>query len=99
MPHEGALLQAFWDLNTERRSDGMTLGRVPWSVARQYGREVFGFEGRDLDHFWLTIAKLDAAFLEWQRNEHDRYKRQNGDTKKPGSRQTQRRTYEREPQR
>lgn len=97
------MLRDFWTLNTERRADGMTLGRLPWTIVRQYGREVYGFEGRALDHFWLTISTIDAAYLGWQKNEHDRYKRNNAPAPASSSnatgRKTERRTYERGPAR
>lgn len=49
-----------------------------------------------LDPFWRIMAALDSGFLNWMKNEHDRYVRQNKPTEtKVGNRSTSRRTYSR----
>tara|TARA_R110000822_G_scaffold120633_7_gene254175 strand:- start:3178 stop:3450 length:273 start_codon:yes stop_codon:yes gene_type:complete len=88
-------MRAFWDLNTERSSGGNTLGPIPWSKARLYGREELGLYPELLGLFWTMVSALDTAFLGWQKNEHDRYSRQQKTaTKKgPGGRETTQQTY------
>lgn len=54
----------------------MTVGRIPWSKAMQYGA-YFGLEEPMLSHFWTIVASMDGGYLEWMKNEHDRHSRMN----------------------
>lgn len=92
---EEIYIGAFWDLSTHRSSDGMTVGRIPWLIARTYGREELGFHGVAFQTFWIVISKLDAAFLNWQKNEHDRYRRQASPAKSTDKKPTKDRAYQR----
>lgn len=87
-------LRAFWDLASERRSDGMSVGRIPWSMARLYARDELGLEECMLDHFWRIISAMDAGFLNWQKSEHDRHVRAHA-PKKRASKGGNRQTYDR----
>ncbi len=73
LPGDMIYLRAFWDLRTEAVS-GMTVGRIPWSKARQYGREELELPDDMLPGFWRIIAKLDDAFAEWNKAEYDKTK-------------------------
>lgn len=87
-------MRAFWDLDTERSLGGNTLGRIPWSKARQYGREELGLDPELLGLFWSVVSALDAAYLLWQGNEHSRYIRQQKTaTKGKGGKTTTQQTY------
>ena len=87
-------MRAFWDLDTERSSGGGTLGRIPWSKARQYGLEELGLDVELLGLFWRVVTALDAAFLTWHGNEHARYVRQNKSGKSgAGGKRTVPQTY------
>ena len=79
----------------------MTIGRIPWSRVRQYGREVYGWErgGEMLEGFWILIATLDVAFAEWMSEEHDKARRQRDAAQKAkagiGNRSRSKRSYAR----
>lgn len=93
---EDSYLRAFWDLATERKSDGLTLGRIPWSAARKYALEELGFYRGLLDHFWRIISAMDTGFLGFMREEHETHVRMNAPKpSKVGGRSTSRRTYSR----
>lgn len=94
-PFEWRYMRAFWDLRTEAQSGDQTVGRIPWSKARQYGREAMGFFDDMLEPFWLIMSSMDAGFLEWMSNEHARHTRRSDTTKTVGSRSTSKRTYSR----
>lgn len=54
----------------------MTVGRIPWSTIRKYGREEFGLDGVLLDGFWILMSTLDVGFGEWMSEEHERHRKQ-----------------------
>lgn len=87
-------MRSFWELNTERPSGGGTFGPIPRSKIMEYGREEYGFDRDTLSIFWPIMSAMDAGFLGWQRNEHDRYVRQHSKKGKKG-RRTDRQTYNR----
>lgn len=95
LPGEEIYVRAFWDLRTEATSGDRTLGRIPWSKAREYGQHLLGLEPAMLDPFWRVITACDTGFLEWMKSEHDRYVRNTKSVsgKKLGNRSTSRLTY------
>ena len=74
-PGDGVYLQAFRDLESERPAQGATIGRIPWSKVRQYGREELGFSDDLLRPLWLIVSKIDDGYLEWMRDEYTRAQR------------------------
>lgn len=69
---DAVYLVAFWDLDTERSSSGLSLGRIPWSRAWQYGIERLQFDRDVLLGFWRIVRKLDGAYLQWMKDEYER---------------------------
>lgn len=88
-------MRAFWVLSSERPHGDKTIGPIPWSKAREYGRSELGLEPEMLDVFWRIISALDATFRDWMKSEHDRYVRLNKPRKKTGNKTTTRKTYNR----
>lgn len=96
MPGEENYLIAFWDLSTERQSNGSTLGQIPWSIARTYAREQLGYTDDMLGMFWRVISKMDSAFLGGKKDEYDRtVATQNSGSTTTGNRTTEARSYNR----
>ena len=76
-------MRSFWALNTERPIGGQSYGPIPWSKVRQYAIEELGLDPELLGMFWRIISAMDAAFLDWQSNEHARYVRSRKAVSKP----------------
>ena len=72
LPGERFYIPAFWHLDTERTSGGLTLGRIPWSKARDYAREELGFGPQMQRVFWKVIYALDTGYRKAKKDEHDR---------------------------
>lgn len=76
-------MRAFWDLRTEAVSGEMTVGRIPWSMARAYAVTHLGWSSDMLDVFWRVIFALDTAYHAWMKNEYDRYRRNSAPSTPP----------------
>mgnify|MGYP003636533986 CR=1 FL=1 len=82
LPGEEWFLTAYWTCATERRSDGQTVGHIPWSSVIQFG-SYHGLDRWMLDLLWAFLSEMDKGFLLWMKNEHDRHVRMNKPKKKP----------------
>lgn len=54
-------LNAFFDLDAER-SQGMSLGHIPWIATLTYGT-YYGLDTEELDDLFFLIRELDNAHL------------------------------------
>ena len=78
-PGEDVYLEAFWLLSTERKSNGLGVSRIPWSVAKRYAVEELELGEFEWRIFWAMLSALDSAFLEWQEIEFNRNSSKGGE--------------------
>ena len=69
-------MHAYWTLASERVSNGQTLGQIPWSATIRFAA-YSGLRGTMIDALWVIVHSMDAGYLSWMKNEHDRYVRAN----------------------
>lgn len=73
---ESFYINSYWDLSSTRRFQD---GPIPWDKIVEYGKQK-GLEYGILDSFVAIVRAMDAAFLEWRREQADRQRNQNKPT-------------------
>lgn len=64
-------IKAFYDLGT-CRSNGMSLGPIPWSAMIQYA-EWYGLDRDVTEAFVDIVREMDTAYLNYQAEEQKRH--------------------------